>query len=119
MIKRGQAYNSVLLNVDLKLAKDISDEIKKEVTEHNLRELADICLANGWISRTTLGLYSNLQITLSGMGVINSKRKQQDATDKKGALKKSSEYIDEHKGIFILLGFLGTIIGLIMNYYKR
>ena len=118
MLAAGHARNLVSLNVDPKMVGNIYENSSVSVTEDHLRKMADVCLANSWVEHTVISnKYGCLQLTTTGFGVVKSKRKQKELLNKRNNLKKASDYIVDHKGIFILLslvvtavvGFLSTI----------
>ncbi len=119
MLKVGQARNLVRLSVNARMVEDIYDKSAISVTEGELQRMADICLANSWIKHTTMGVgqYGNLQLTTTGFGVAKSKQKQAELLNNRSILKKTSDYIEEHKGLFILLGFIIALSGLLIKYY--
>ena len=119
MLAAGQAHNLIRLSVNARMVEDIYEKTTISVTEFDLQKLADICLANSWVEPTALGngQYGNLQLTTAGLGVAKSKRKQTELQNNRSVFKKTSDYIEEHKGLFILLGFLIALAGLLIKYY--
>ena len=119
MLNAGQARNLIRLSVNARMVEGIYDKSAISVTERELQRTADICLANSWIKHTTMGVgqYSNLQLSTTGFGVAKSKQKQADLLNSRSILKKASDYIEEHKGLFILLGFVIALAGLLIKYY--
>ncbi len=119
MLERGRANNLVRLSVDARMMEGIYAKSGISVTEGDLQIIADICLANSWVKHTTLdvGQYGNLQLTTTGFGVAKSKRKQAEQLNNRSMVKKTSDYIEEHKGLFMLLGFIIALAGLLFNFY--
>jgi len=119
MLKQGRAYNLVRLSVDARMVENVYEGSAISVTENKLQKITDICLANGWVEHTTIGTgqYDNLQLTTTGFGVIKSKKMQTEVTNNRSIFKKVSDYIEDHKGLFVLLGFLITLAGLLIKYY--
>jgi hypothetical protein len=120
MVRVGQAHNLIRLSVNARMVEDVYEESVISVTENHLQEMSDICLANSWVEHTTMGTgqYGNLQLTTTGLGVAKSKRKQIELLNNRSFFKKISDYIiEEHKGLFILLGFLSALAGLLIKYY--
>lgn len=119
MLEVGQARNLVRLSVNARMVEDIYDKSAISVTEGELQRAADICLANSWVKHTTMGVgqYGNLQLTTTGFGVAKSKQKQAELLNNRSIMKKASDYIEEHKGLFILLSFVIAIAGLLIKYY--
>lgn len=119
MLEKGEPHHLVRMSVDSEMAGRIAEERGIWVEEEQLQELAGRCLANKWLSHTTMGggKYSDLQLTTQGYGVAKSKREQKKIAEEKGRLKKISEYIEEHRGLFIFLGTLVAIVGLLIKIY--
>ena len=119
MVRLGQAYNLVKLSVTPRMIEDIYETSTVDVTEDELKKLADICLANSWLKHTALssGQYGNLQLTTTGLGVVKSKQRQVELKSSHSNLKKASDYIEEHKGLFIFLGFVIALTGLLLKYF--
>lgn len=119
MLKKGQASHLVRLSVNARMVEGIYDNSGISVTESDLQRMADICLANGWLKHTTMGVgqYGNLQLTTTGLGVVKSKQKQAEQLNNRRIVKKASDYIEEHKGLFILLSFVIGLAGLVIKFY--
>ena len=119
MLEVGQARNLMQLSVNARMVENIYDKLATLVTERELQRTAGICLANSWVKHTTIGVgqYGNLQLTTTGFGVAKSKQKQVELLNNRSILKKTSDYIEEHKGLFILLGFIIALSGLLIKYY--
>ena len=119
MLSDGQAYNIIHLTINARMVEDVYEKSRISITEGDLQNVADICLANSWIKRTTMGIdqYANLQFTTTGFGVVKSKRKQANLLSNRSIFKKVSDYIEEHKGLFVLLGSIITLAGLLIKFY--
>ena len=118
MLERGQPINLVFLSVDARMLCYINEKFKISVTQDGLQEIADICLANSWIEYMTLnGQYRDLQLTTTGFGVVKSKRKQVEQLSNRSIFKKTSDYIEDHKGLFVLFGFIIGLAGLFIKFY--
>lgn len=92
-------------------------------TCHSLEELLkanDKCLANEWIELQSKTLdrqrHSNLGITQKGIGVVRSKRLSIEQKASRSLLKKTSDYIEDHKGLFILFSFIVTLVALFLRF---
>jgi len=117
MLAKGRPHNLIRLSVDPKMVKDIYDNLTISLTENYLQEMADICLANSWVEHSYMGggQYDGLQLTLAGLGIARSKRKQAEQLNNRNSFKKASDYIEEHKGLFILLGSIIALAGLLIK----
>jgi len=119
MLRVGQARNLIRLSVNARMVEEIYKKSAISVTENELQKMADICLANSWVEHTAMGVgqYGNLQLTTTGFGVAKSKQKKTELLNNRSVFKKVSDYIEDHKGLFILLGFMIAIAGLLIKYY--
>lgn len=80
------------------------------MSRDQVHRLVDKCLANEWLERNDYSEYSSLKITAAGVGVVRSRIKSAEARRNRTFLKKLSDTIDDHKGLFLALG---AILGLL------
>lgn len=108
MESTGSTYKLVSLSIDQELVEQINSENKCNYSLDDLLRAADKCLAHEWLERTTTGSgkYNHLRITPKGVGAARSKRRAEEQRANRGRLKKVSDYIEDHKGLFVVLGFL-------------
>ncbi|MDW1826024.1 hypothetical protein R7P67_13435 [Vibrio sp. Vb0937] len=108
MEEHGHTYKTVHLDIDEKLVQEINEVNKGKSTLEQLEKAADKCLAHEWLKHAYLGggKYNGLQITPKGIGVARSKKRSDELKANRSFLKKTSDYIEEHKGLFVVLGFL-------------
>lgn len=119
MEKEGTNYKTVTFNIDNDQVEEIYDFIGKEYTIEQLEGAVDICLAHEWIEhRSMSGKYNNLGLTEKGIGVVRSKRKQKEILNNRTLLKKTSDYIEDHKGLFVFLSFTIALTSLLITVYK-
>lgn len=121
MEEHGRTYKSVNLDIDEKLLQEVNETNKSTFTLEQLQKAADKCLAHEWLNLTYLGSgnYKGLQITPKGIGVARSKKRSEEIKANRTFLKKTSDYIEEHKGLFLVLGFLLALatLGLKLTGY--
>lgn len=122
MEAHGRTYKSVNLDIDEELVQEINVANKSTFTIAQLEKAADKCLAHEWLKHAYLGggNYKGLQITPKGIGVARSKKRSDELKASRTFLKKTSDYIEEHKGLFLVLGFLLALatLGLkLAEYY--
>ena len=105
MESEGTTYNSISLNIDQKLVDDINKQNKCEYDLITLEKATDKCIAYEWLEHRTLGgsKYQRLNLTQKGFGVARSKMKSDELNLSRNKLKIISDYIENHKGLFILL----------------
>lgn len=108
MESTGSTYKGVTLSIDQKLVDQINEENKTSYTLTELKKATDKCLAHEWLESAALGVgnYGRLSITPKGVGAARSKRKSEAQKASRGTLKKASDYVEDHKGLFVVLGFL-------------
>ncbi|WP_166368488.1 hypothetical protein [Psychromonas sp. SA13A] len=111
MESTGSTYKLVTLGVDEKLLNEINSQNNTTYTLNELEKAADKCLAHEWLTHATMGggKYGSLRITPKGVGAARSRRKAEELKASRTWLKKSSDYIEDHKGILI---FFGAVIAL-------
>ena len=122
MEAHGRTYKSVNLDIDEELVQEINLANKSTFTIEQLEKAADKCLAHEWLKHAYLcgENYKGLQITPKGIGVARSKKRSDELKASRTFLKKTSDYIEEHKGLFLVLGFLLALatLGLkLAEYY--
>lgn len=111
MESNGTTYKLVEISINQDLVEEINEANKSSCSLEELQKAADKCLAHEWLKQGYVGgdKYSHLRITPKGIGAARSKKKSDELKASRSFLKKSSDYIDEHKGLFIVLGFLLTL----------
>ncbi len=120
MESTGSTYKLVSLSIDEELVEKLNQSNEASYTLVDIEKAADKCLAHEWIAITAMGAgkYAHLGITPKGIGAARSKRKSQELRESRSWLKKTSDAIEEHKGILIFLGSalaLATFILKVMS----
>ena len=117
MESEGATYNVVRITIDDKYAKEINNKYKKQFTVEELQKAADKCKAHGWLKHTCMNgkKYAQLGITSKGVGAARSKQISKEHLNSRGVPKKFSDFIEDHKGLFLLLGFIAAIITLYLR----
>lgn len=108
MESNGTTYKMVEVSINQDLVEEINTVNKSSHSLEELQKAADKCLAHEWLKHSYLGddKYAHLKITPKGVGAARSKNKSDELKSSRSFLKKASDYIDDHKGLFIVLGFL-------------
>jgi len=111
MESTGSTYKLVTLSIDEELVSEINNKNNTNFTLSELEKAADKCLAHEWLTHASMGgaKYGSLRITPKGVGASRSKLKSEELKASRSWLKKSSDYIEDHKGILI---FFGAVIAL-------
>jgi hypothetical protein len=119
MHKLGVSRKFLRLDVDDAMVEKINSIKKANINLEQLFKLADRCLANEWLEYTVMGAgkYGHLSLTTSGFGVVAFRQRQDEALAKRPWLKKASDYIEDHKGIFLALGAAIAVAGLFLKLF--
>ena len=107
MESTGSTYKTVTLSIDEDLVDQLNASNGTSYTLSDIEKATDKCLAYDWLERIAIGGgYASLRITSKGVGAARSKRKSEQVEASRSYLKNMSDYIEDHKGLFIVLGFL-------------
>ena len=108
MESEGLSRKLIRLSVDDAFVGRLSAKLGVSTSLEPLQKLTDRCLANEWLEHTSMGCgqYGFLAITTTGLGVVRSKQKSEEVKRSRSNLKKLSDVIEDHKGLFIALGAL-------------
>ena len=118
MESQGANRNLVTISIDEGMASKLHDKLGVKVTLENLQRLADICLANEWLEHRFLaGKYGELGLTTTGYGVVRSRQRKAELQANRSVFKKVSDYIEDHKGLFIALGAAVAVVGLLLKIF--
>ena len=116
----GSTYKVVTLSIDQTLVDEINKENKTQFTLLEIESATAKCLAHEWLTHRTLDAgYKNLQITAKGVGAARSRRRSEEIKASRNFLKKMSDYIEDHKGLFVVLGFLLAVGTLAVNLMRK
>jgi len=119
--ENGHRHGNVHFDVDHKLVEDLNGRYGIQPSIEELKKVADRCYAREWLEHAYFGSgrHNGLKLTKKGMGVATSKRKSEKLWRNRSLLKKSSDYIEDHKGLFVLLGSATAISGLIISILRK
>ena len=119
MESTGSTYKLVTLSIDQELVGQINKENKTSYTLAELEKATDKCLAHEWLEHATIGSgkYDSLRITPKGVGAAISKRKSEEHKSSRSLIKKASDYVEDHKGLFVVLGFLLALATFSLNVF--
>lgn len=71
MTNQGVTRDQVFLNIEEEAAALLSHRLKQPVSVEEAQKLADICIANEWLERTTADPnYKYLSLTEAGLQII-------------------------------------------------
>ncbi|KTC82210.1 hypothetical protein Lche_0474 [Legionella cherrii] len=75
MKNRGTTRDQVFLSMEEDAAAMLSQKIQRPVSVEEVQKLADICIANEWLERTTADPhYKYLSLTEAGLQIILANR---------------------------------------------
>lgn len=118
MERRGENKNLIRLDVDAQLAMSLSEKLGCNITEERLQGFADRCLANEWLEHRVMGgKYLQLGLTTAGLGVVRSRQRKQQLLAQRSKLKRLSDYIEDHKGLFVALGASIALVSLLVKLF--
>ncbi|WP_199103897.1 hypothetical protein [Aquitalea sp. ASV11] len=118
MEANGATAKEVTFEVDQNLADEINSKHGTKYSITDLQKAADKCIANEWVVHRALGeKYKCLGITSKGVGAARSRAKAEEIRASRNLAKKISDYIDDHKGLFVFLGFLIALTTLASKFW--
>ncbi|MEZ9541948.1 hypothetical protein AB4209_08255 [Vibrio sp. 10N.286.48.C11] len=125
MQKHGHSHKYVHLSIDENLIKDIHFESGGKFTIEELQKGANICLANDWLQHSYLGTgkYEQLSITQRGLGIARSNQMKLVAEEAESKViltelsrsRRLSNWVQEHSGLFVLVGILISLAGVLVT----
>lgn len=119
MESKGLTHKTVWVSIDEELVEKVNAENKSAYTLDELKRAADKCLANEWLERVEIsGGYGSLRITQKGLGAARSRRKIEALRESRSIFKKTSDYIEDHKGLIMVLGFLVALAALALKLFE-
>lgn len=119
MEREGANKNLVRISIDGALVEVFCAKHGTDITLEQLQKMADKCLANEWLEyRVLAGQYGMLGLTTAGFGVVRSRQRKQEALAKRTTLKKMSDYIEDHKGLFVAIGIAIALAGVLVSLFR-
>lgn len=117
MEKNGATRDTVMFDIDESLVHDIYESTGHQYTIEELQVASDKCIAHEWLKHKSIGSkYGCLGITEKGVGIVRSIRAQELAKKNRKPLKKLSDFIEDHKGLMVALGFFVALAGLFVKF---
>jgi hypothetical protein len=118
MESNGVTAQGAIFKVDQELADKINLKHGTNYTVLDLEKAVDKCIAHEWLTHRELsGKYKSLVITTKGIGVARSKAKAEEIKASRNWLKKASDYIEDRKGLFVLLGFIVALATFASKFF--
>ena len=85
------------------------------LTLEQAHQLVNKCVANEWLESKDYSKHESLAITAAGVGVVRSRIKSAEARRNRTVLKKLSDTIEDHKGLFVALGVFIARLKLLLQ----
>lgn len=116
----GVTRDLVCFGVDENFINDIYEETGHKYSIYELHKAANKCLAHDWIEKraTIENQRPNLVITEKGIEIVQAKHGEEIDKKSRKFLKMVSDYIEDHKGLFLLFGFVVALATLIIKAIK-
>lgn len=119
MEAQGRSKNLVLLSLDETFAERLSGKLGDSISLDTIHELADKCLANEWLQyRVMGGDYRCLMLTATGFGVVRSRKRKEQQLAERSFLKRVSDYMEDHKGLFVALAIVIGLAGVLIRLLR-
>lgn len=117
MEEDGVPRNVIHLDVDQAAADLMRDKLNVVATLEDVQRIADKCLAHEWLEHQFLGAgqYGSLSLTATGHGVVRSLQVKEAAKASRSILKRASDYVEDHKGLFVVIGVLIALAGVLIK----
>lgn len=118
MEANGATAKVVTFSVDQQLADEINLKHGTNYSVGDLERAADKCIANEWVDHRALGeKYKHLGITTKGVGAARSRARAEEIKASRTRLKKVSDYIEDHKGLFVIIGILVAVATFASRFF--
>lgn len=118
MEANGVTAKVVTFAVDQQLVDEINSKYGASYSVRDLEKAIDKCVANEWITHRALGeKYKYLGITTKGVGAARSRARAEEIKASRTWLKKTSDYIEDHKGLFVVLGFIVALATFASKFF--
>lgn len=115
MIDSGSTYKCINMDIDAGFVENLHQVSKIKMDLEDLQSEIDKCLANEWIEHAEMGFqYNSLRLTTTGLGLVKSKNRKLEECIKRSYLKRLSDYIEDHSGIFVLFSFIVSFFSLLV-----
>lgn len=115
MEAEGKKRSLIRIGIDQALVEQFSERGLATTLEH-LQKLADICLARDWLEHKVVGSkYAEVGLTATGHGIVRSRQQRELQLVSRTTLKRASDHIENHKGLFLLLASVIALTGLLIK----
>lgn len=119
MEQQGINHNLLSINFDDKTLGELNHQLGTSTSLEELHKLVDRCLANSWLEHTVMGAkYNELRLTTTGFGAAKSRQRRAEMLQQRSRTKKVSDYVVEHRGLFMVLGFLLALASFTFTIWR-
>jgi hypothetical protein len=118
MESSGTTYNLVKFDADEEFTDDINKENDANYSVADIEQAVDKCLAHEWLGHVTMhrNRYNNLGVTQKGVEEAVLKLKVDGLIYSRPWPKKASDYISDHKGLFVFVSFLMALVTFSLKF---
>lgn len=119
MEQQGINHKLFSINFDDKTLQVLNQKFCTTASLEELHKLVDRCLANDWLEHTVMGAkYNELRLTTTGFGAAKSRQRRGEMLQQRSVPKKVSDYVIEHRGLFMVLGFLLALASFTFTIWR-
>lgn len=117
MESKGEVASFVYINVNTEFVTEFNHRYQTSYTLEEFVKIVDVCKAHEWVKCDAggRGPHGNLIITSKGLATIKSKNESDRRKAERSLAKKLSDGIEDHKGLFIVLGFIIALVTLYLR----
>ena len=116
MESTGSSAKASTVAITQNLVEKINSNHHSNYTLEDFEKAVAKCLANEWMEHAMLG---SKRVTAKGIEAVRAKNKEDELVSSNSTLKKVSDYIDSHKGLFLISGSFITIVTFALNMLDR
>lgn len=119
MEQQGINHKLMSINFDDKTLQELNHQFGTNTTLEELHKLVDKSLANSWLEHTVMGgKYHDLRLTTTGFGAAKSRQRRAEMLEQRSTTKKMSDYVVDHRGLFMVLGFLLAVASFTFTIWR-
>lgn len=118
MEKQGLTLKAIHISFMQEELKKINEKYSMHISIDQMETNLNKLLTHEYLKHAFISgdKFSCLQLTLKGLGVVNSLKKKEQLNINKGRLKRISDYVEDHKGLFLVFGFLIALATLVLKF---
>ncbi|MCL9682740.1 hypothetical protein [Legionella maioricensis] len=117
MEKKGLVITNYTFALDNEFVRACNEFCGTSSKIDKYREILQQCITHEYIRNKTVSPLTCLAITQKGVGIVSSNRRSKEIDDSKTCLKKLSDIVLEHHGLFIAIGVILALITLFIKLW--